>query len=232
MRKLFLAAAAAVCLMGAAQAVMVDWRGSYTSTGAYGDGLDGAAKIAIQDGTVSPGSGWYVLTVAFTLDSSYTKPNGWPAIVSLTHSNQGEGNYNGNLRLSLNDDGKLSLNGDGSAAVNPPTVTDSALETGKSYTVSLAIGQNAEGQAVASVTLYSEGTLIGSLTDYVLNTAYADAAWDTIVLGSGSVTDSSGNRTFGEGQLTVTQVTLLPEPTALALLALGVAGIALRRRVA
>ena len=234
MKKQLFAAAVAACLMGAAQAVMVDWTGSYTSTGTYGTNLSEEATLSIEGDPFRPKKNWYQLSASFVLNAT-TRPSGFAAILSITRSSGGSGNDNANLRLSLNGNGELTLNGDVSASGDnaPPVLTGGALQTGVDYTVVLSM-KTAEGASsgVANVQLYANGELFGTITDYTLNASYNAGALDTIVLGSASLTEANGNRTFGDGVLTVTEVTLIPEPTALALLALGVAGMALRRRVA
>ena len=220
---------AALCVAGFAQAVTVEWEeGPWTSDGRY-DVSSGSANVISLGESVNLKTQWNVITVAFSV-TSVDLSGGWKSILSICSSQAGAGN-NDNLRLSISDGsgfstkGALYLNGNAMTSASPLQITEASLEANKNYVATITL----DGAGSVRVVLTSDGSVIANASKTVSNT-YENL--DTIVLGTGSMVEVNGNRTFGDDVLTVSEVAVLPEPTALALLALGVAGVALRRRVA
>lgn len=209
MRKLMLMAVAMVAV-GGARAVTVDWSGKESlMTG----GVSGAVPSGISSTDFSmafvfavtepPKDGFSVLTLKFDNNNS-----GAPYPVTLGFNN------NGTLRFQV-----------GSTAPNPH---NSSLVTG-THVIGLFVSHaNAHQNIQVSV----DGGAYISLT-YSCNTAWDSVSWASYA-SQFVLPDFVTNAwiAFAEGKVDSADFAMLPEPTALAFLALGVAGVALRRKLA
>lgn len=230
MKKTLLTAAFAALALGAAQAVAWSW----TSTPETGYGTaSGAPAVSAWDGT---SGGMVTYAAKMTFGSSVT---GSTVILELSNSQVGSAsgagsttNING-FRVSLNDDGSLTLsvsntNGTEWSTAATDTTTDVSVLNG-THAIGVAFN-NAAGNSLATAKLYLDGVEVASTQ---VSGHFWKATLDTLKFGAEDVTSNVELAAYN-GILEASDVTVqtVPEPTALALLALGVAGIALRRRAA
>ena len=220
MKRTLLTAALAALTLGAVQATEINW----TKTGSFTN------QPAITDVTAGTTCASGAVVFAITIGEGFTAPSAQTNLLKLA---QWQAN---NSYFVINSDGQLGVkNQDGGSADNGRLVfSEDAVTVGNTYVLAANYQRNADntmsvtwyinGQEVLS-DVYGEGQTTKmnglSLDNTVLaNTTAAVSVYDGVLL------DSQMEWLAENG------TTVLPEPTALALLALGVAGVALRRRVA
>ena len=237
MKRFCLMAAVAALTLGAAQAAEIDWSASGT--------IDSTNGSYLAQGASAPGC-FVSDTATFAISLSTGATLGQGTIWALGNSNTETGALNSGNRITVavNEGGTLTINAFGSQSATSGTALTAESQN------TLAITITRDGSHVCTINLYLNGASIATVTATATAGPINSIAWGS---NFGETKDYSGDIAFGEygvyapgegtGILTADQLANLglaqadipgsiPEPTALALLALGVAGVALRRRVA
>lgn len=227
MKKMMMALAA-LCVAGAASAVTWNW------TTPVEEGTAGQESCDLTTTLYKNSSATYVFSAQVATSAS----NNW-AFVLKNNSDDGAQNYPNQIVIGVAD-GKYKVgvsgwatNPDGAQTGTPAFLGDSAYTNTDALTVKASgttqfaftltrIGENHE----TTVTLYIDGKQVcnfsGNLAGGPINTFEKNGTAITMVGGVAQVGVVAD----------LEDIKALPEPTALALLALGVAGLALRRKAA
>ena len=223
MRHILTAAFAALAL-GAAQAATVDW-GSLAGSNRFSD------KTSAGSGTITLAEDSTKWVAACVLNISvFQNASGYPVLFGVTDAASNEATrfyYSG----GGNTLGKIIKHtGEDNAGFTQAEGWRERRMGAGSYEFVFSF----DG-ATDVLSLYVDGTLYGTVTGF--------PDWDAVTLVWGQQRGNGGNRLGGTWEADMYLVdgmtyddayaaAAIPEPTALALLALGVAGLALRRRAA
>ena len=205
-----------LCAFGFAGAVSLDWTTSdWTKIGSDGHGITADSAFGLNGNNY----GTFVLVGSLRSTNAYT----W---VTEVWGRNAYGDMQNYVAVGIDDSGNWAIRNN--LGWNNATVTtiNTVAATAGAYVIGFSM-VNEEGTATVTVSVNGTeiATIAGGLTG---TTGIVQMKWaDTYV-----TPEKAGVVVGGapDCALSAEDIAALPEPTALALLALGVAGLALRRR--
>lgn len=228
---------AAVAVAGLTQAVTIDWDSVKGAVDLGTKTSSGSIAVGTSEGQANLGNGSWTIAAKLTAGSinAYTN-NGqkYPSIIGFGTSDTKGDAYRFNAACPDANSGNIGFaSGEGKPTITRTEASDVALTSNTTYDFVISFDSQ-----TSTVNFYLNDTLYGTLssftgtvTDIVWGKHGVDAEnmnlWDN---NSGTYSldlDYVAGMTYDEVKASV-----IPEPTALALLALGAAGLVLRRKAA
>lgn len=207
MKRFGLALFAALAVAGVSSALTVNWDAALMGNALYG----GWQGVAIVSGNITEAKA-YADVLGVSGNTATWKGENGLGFAQVT--NVSEGTRYGTVNSGAN----------GSYG---PLWSENGISTRKVYQGTFALDNPSGGFALVLFNDYNQSYAV-----YNYRLWESVQGEDTLSLDLGDIGWTGNKNSAGSGTLAVHDAVTVPEPTALALLALGVAGLALRRRVA